>query len=793
MGGRPEILLERILSGGNVQQDSGDGSTTDVSHDSHSCEEPTSEEPPPSLQLRVIKVEQIPILEEPETHLQVKEEREDRCISPDVEADASNSAQAKHLKSEPSASCELLPSPGAPTESLSDGSLSPRHSVEVFVELEQPPREEKSCHICGKSFKKDSYLIRHVNKSHKGRRAFRCLLCDKEFDQRFQLVLHVRSHTGDKPFSCDYCSKTFVQNSSRLAHMRVHTGEKPYFCAKCGRSFATSNHFKFCKMHSEGKVTLEEREDADQKEEKAFKCFQCNKEFDKNHQLVRHVRVHTGEKPFSCDFCGKTFTQNSNRVVHMRQHTGEKPYFCDKCGKRFASSHHLKLCTGRQPRGSDKLFRCTICGRTFHTDSNLKVHLEAHESWQRHISRKLQGHKLEERKIKARSSRAAGGAAQTNPARFKVDSSCRHPPVCCREWIPLFKISAPSLATFLHFFFPEMSVPQLLELVVTERLSAAAKEICALVSKTLKEFQDEATRSKTEVLRLRKQIEQMAALKPRVVIIRPEAQSVTQKPPQQPPTVERTKTPVHQQVKEEPTDQCLTSEPEADSPEDVKVLLCESEDQKSGQQPPAFSSITVTLNDDDEWIESDISGPSSCGPSDASFSERERAQQDDFTCRLCEKKFQKNCDLCRHMDKIHPGQKAHKCSDCGRQFSRRDHMAEHLRIHTGEKPHKCSLCGMSFTQRSALSVHLRRHTGEKPYFCKNCNKAVSYTRHLKTCGITNSKRKKPFCCSVCGKMFHAASINTNGEGCREMMENEAAALTDEPSQTVPVHEAFGSS
>uniref|UniRef100_A0A3B4ZGU4 C2H2-type domain-containing protein n=1 Tax=Stegastes partitus TaxID=144197 RepID=A0A3B4ZGU4_9TELE len=287
--------------------------------------EPTSEEPPPSLQLRVIKVEQIPILEEPETHLQVKEEREDRCISPDVEADASNSAQAKHLKSEPSASCELLPSPGAPTESLSDGSLSPRHSVEVFVELEQPPREEKSCHICGKSFKKDSYLIRHVNKSHKGRRAFRCLLCDKEFDQRFQLVLHVRSHTGDKPFSCDYCSKTFVQNSSRLAHMRVHTGEKPYFCAKCG------------------KVTLEEREDADQKEEKAFKCFQCNKEFDKNHQLVRHVRVHTGEKPFSCDFCGKTFTQNSNRVVHMRQHTGEKPYFCDKCGKRFASSHHLKL------------------------------------------------------------------------------------------------------------------------------------------------------------------------------------------------------------------------------------------------------------------------------------------------------------------------------------------------------------------------------------------------------------------------------------------------------------------
>ncbi|XP_070772580.1 oocyte zinc finger protein XlCOF20-like [Enoplosus armatus] len=370
-----------------------------------------SEELHPSLQRCDIKVEQIPVLEETESqeHPQVKEEQVDQCISPDMETNTSNDAEVRLPKTEPTTNSELFTSSTAVTVSVdesiddewneSDGSLSPcqSHSVEVFVELEQPPREERSCRFCGKSFKRDSYLIRHVYKSHKGNKAFKCLECKKEFEQRYQLILHTRIHTGEKPFRCDYCDKTFVQNSSRLAHMRVHTGEKPYFCAKCGKSFATSNHFKFCKMQNECKITPETGNvDEIHKEEKAFKCFECNKEFNQKHQLVQHVRVHTGEKPFSCDFCGKTFTQNSNRIVHMRQHTGEKPYFCKKCGKRFASSHHLKLCTGTQNK-STKSFRCLTCGRTFHTDSDLKVHMEVHESWKRHISEKLQRQESEEK------------------------------------------------------------------------------------------------------------------------------------------------------------------------------------------------------------------------------------------------------------------------------------------------------------------------------------------------------------------------------------------------------------
>ncbi|KAM7385303.1 hypothetical protein PAMP_001391 [Pampus punctatissimus] len=240
----------------HVTEDSENNRTEDVSWDSHSSEDTqsVSEEPLPSLQQCDIKVE------ETEMHPQVKEEQVDECISPDMDADAED----RHPKSEPTADCKLFPSSSSETMTVnndtwneSDGSSSPRRSVEVFVELEQPPRQEKSCHFCGKSFKRDSYLIRHVSKSHKGHKAFKCLECNKEFEQRYQLVLHIRIHTGEKPFSCDYCDKTFVQNSSRLAHMRVHTGEKPYFCVK---TFHTDSDLKVhVEVHDSWKRHISEK------------------------------------------------------------------------------------------------------------------------------------------------------------------------------------------------------------------------------------------------------------------------------------------------------------------------------------------------------------------------------------------------------------------------------------------------------------------------------------------------------------------------------------------------------
>ncbi|KAM6923064.1 uncharacterized protein PEZ65_011295 isoform 1-T2 [Lycodopsis pacificus] len=160
-----------------------------------------------------------------EIKTQIKEEPVERCISPDMEADASNEDEVGHPDSEPDTNYELLP-PSIDVEwNGIDDSLSARQSRSAA--LEQPGREDKSCRFCGKHFRKDSFLIKHVAMSHKGHKAFKCLQCNKEFERRYRVVIHTRVHTGEKPFSCDYCDKTFAQSSARNVHMKHHTGEKP--------------------------------------------------------------------------------------------------------------------------------------------------------------------------------------------------------------------------------------------------------------------------------------------------------------------------------------------------------------------------------------------------------------------------------------------------------------------------------------------------------------------------------------------------------------------------------------
>ncbi|XP_070697529.1 zinc finger protein OZF-like [Pempheris klunzingeri] len=377
---------------------------------------------PPSQQQCDIKLEQIPCLEETEIQElpQVIEEQVDQCISPDMEADTSNDAEVRLPKSVPLTNCELTPASAAVTESLDqstngkwiegDGSSPPHQSqsVEVFVELEQPQREEKSCRICGKSFTRDSYLIRHVDKSHKGHKAFKCLECNKEFEQRYQLVLHTRIHTDTWTLSeevlpsqqpdqlsiveenkthdaqlvreeqlfptfstasmildVDECSGSDVSSSRALSHSEQAQKEKRA-CRFCGRLFNRDSD-------------LIRHVDETHMGERAFKCPECDKRFARRDHLGVHLRIHTGEKPHQCPFCRKLFAQSSNLKVHLRVHTGEKPYFCKSCGKMVAHSYHLKTCGLTDAKG-ERLFHCVVCGKKFHTASNLWAHEKVHQA-----------------------------------------------------------------------------------------------------------------------------------------------------------------------------------------------------------------------------------------------------------------------------------------------------------------------------------------------------------------------------------------------------------------------------
>ena len=91
----------------------------------------------------------------------------------------------------------------------------------------------------------------------------------------------------------------------------------------------------------------------------------------------------TAEKIFRCSICPRTFTRAFNRTCHMRAHTNSKPFACKTCGKLFARQTD---CRRHEASHKVKTFICTWplkngascgCGGAFARKDKLQAHLES--------------------------------------------------------------------------------------------------------------------------------------------------------------------------------------------------------------------------------------------------------------------------------------------------------------------------------------------------------------------------------------------------------------------------------
>ncbi|XP_038158051.1 zinc finger protein 502-like isoform X2 [Cyprinodon tularosa] len=122
-----------------------------------------------------------------------------------------------------------------------------------------------------------------------------------------------------------------------------------------------------------------------------------------------------------------------------------------------------------------------------------------------------------------------------------------------------------------------------------------------------------------------------------------------------------------------------------------------------------------------------------------------------FTCEDCGKCFSRKVHLKQHLI-IHTGQKPFCCDVCGRDFSLKGNLKKHMRIHTGQKPFCCYLCGLNFSQKGHLNTHIMIHIGQKPFCCDLCGQSFTLKSSLNQHMIVHTGQK-PFCCDICGQSF----------------------------------------
>ena len=75
---------------------------------------------------------------------------------------------------------------------------------------------------CQKQFKHDWILQDHL-KTHENEFKFYCPYkdCDKKYNTRSNMEVHLRKHVGVRPYQCETCSRKFISSWNKQKHLRL--------------------------------------------------------------------------------------------------------------------------------------------------------------------------------------------------------------------------------------------------------------------------------------------------------------------------------------------------------------------------------------------------------------------------------------------------------------------------------------------------------------------------------------------------------------------------------------------
>uniref|UniRef100_A0A8C2XCU0 C2H2-type domain-containing protein n=2 Tax=Cyclopterus lumpus TaxID=8103 RepID=A0A8C2XCU0_CYCLU len=275
-----------------------------------------------------------------------------------------------------------------------------------------------------------------------------------------------------------------------------------------------------------------------------------------------------------------------------------------------------------------------------------------------------------------------------------------------------------------------MSKIEMLRLLITQRLTAAAEEIFGVFGRTLAEYEDEICRSKLEISRQRRLLD--LCRKPQVCL-QVDSSALREQQGWSSGLSDMEAPPIKKEEEEEEEEEELWSSQQEEQ-SDVKFVFFQSGGARSEPLDGHTTSPLSRLQDPDDSEPDPLPGTSiqqtspgedalglvsgngrkpDCEELDAAQSE----VVDSYICTICGHAFAQRGHWAKHVQ-VHRKtdtkvDKSYTCDICGKRLTRFDGYQKHLRIHTGEKPYTCGECGRRFSDNSNYKRHIRTHVGQK--------------------------------------------------------------------------------
>ena len=154
------------------------------------------------------------------------------------------------------------------------------HFETVHVGLKAKPKEKTSytCQTCGKVLKGKQSLKNHNDSIHKEERKFDCDICTSKFKREQLLITHIKLTHNPSKARCNICG-----SEVKAVHMQSHLK----------------------RMHSDSN--------------KVFKCTKCERIFNRQILLNRHMKLIHGNSELKCSLCGKIFKNHPNLYSHVKR------------------------------------------------------------------------------------------------------------------------------------------------------------------------------------------------------------------------------------------------------------------------------------------------------------------------------------------------------------------------------------------------------------------------------------------------------------------------------------------